>query len=88
MSEEAQEARNKDIKRYREFHSRKFSRNETTEDMFHMLLISSDPIITNLRSRDIKRSALLPKDVLTLLKVPSFDNVSVINNQNYDSDSD
>lgn len=40
MSEEAQEARNKDVKRYREFHSRKFSRKETIEDMFHMLLIS------------------------------------------------
>jgi hypothetical protein len=43
LSKEAQEARNKDIKRLRECHSRKCSRMCTIEDVFNFLLISSDP---------------------------------------------
>ena len=44
-SEEALESRNKDFRRYRESHSRKFTRVETMTDIFCRLLISSDPYI-------------------------------------------
>lgn len=48
LSEEALEARNKDIKKYREFHARKNSRIGTNEDIFRRLLLSSDPLFTEL----------------------------------------
>lgn len=50
LSEEAQEARNKDLKRFRAQHTRKSSHIKTCEDLINMLLISSDPVITDLRS--------------------------------------
>lgn len=43
MSEDAQEARNKDIRNYREYFARKTSRKENMEDVMKRLLISSDP---------------------------------------------
>lgn len=49
-SEEAQEARNKDFRNIRENHSRKNSRTNTNEDILHWLLISSDPVISSLRT--------------------------------------
>ena len=38
LSEEAQERKNKDIKRYRQDFTRKFSRKQTMEDLFHQLI--------------------------------------------------
>lgn len=68
MSEEAQEARHKDSKHFREFHTRKLSRQQTMEDMMHMLLISSDPVISSLRRKAPKKSDTLPQEVLNMLK--------------------
>lgn len=48
-SEEAQESRNKDFKRIRECNTRKTSRIDTNEDIIHGLLVSSDPVINQLR---------------------------------------
>lgn len=48
-SEEAAEARNKQIRHYREFHTRKMSRLATMEDLVHKLLVSSDLYIATLR---------------------------------------
>ena len=45
LSEEAMEVRNKDIGRFREHHTRKFSRIATNEDLFKRLLLNSDPMI-------------------------------------------
>lgn len=70
MSEEAQEARNKDSKHIREHHSRKFSRQQTMEDMIHMLLISSDPYITSIRKPIKRNNKNLPQEVITMLKTP------------------
>lgn len=50
LSEEAQEAKNKEYRRFREHKTRKSSKLETTEDLIHMLLISSDPVISFLRT--------------------------------------
>jgi hypothetical protein len=49
LSEEAQEARNKDFKRITEFHFRNNSRTFTNQEIFNNLLISSDPFISDLR---------------------------------------
>ncbi|XP_046404432.1 uncharacterized protein LOC124169763 [Ischnura elegans] len=45
LSEEAMEARNKDIRRFREQHTRKSSRKAANEDLFRRLLLTSDPFI-------------------------------------------
>lgn len=47
LSEEAQEASNKNYNRFRENHSRKSSRIHTNTDIFNFLLVSSDPLITS-----------------------------------------
>lgn len=49
MSEEVQESRHKEVRRFREFYTRKISRVKTNEDLLHSLLISSDPVITSFR---------------------------------------
>lgn len=73
LSEEAQEARNKDFKRYKKNNSRTFSRIHTNEDVFHFLLISSNPIITKMR-HDVKtdREPLHP-EARDLLKNPNYE---------------
>jgi len=50
LSEEAQEARNKDYNNIREHHTRKNSRLNTNEDLLHTLLVSSDPYISSIRN--------------------------------------
>lgn len=55
LSEEAQEARNKDLKRYRENYTRKTSRIDTNTDLFNRLLLSSDPKISGLQEDNRKR---------------------------------
>ena len=72
MSEEAQEARNKDIRRYREFFTRKTSRVNTNKDLMNRLLISSDPYITSMRKSIIKPEKTLSKKALELLKAEVY----------------
>lgn len=55
LSEEAEEARNKDYRKYRLMFSRKCSRVATNTDIFHRLLVSSDPFITSLRHEPSKQ---------------------------------
>jgi len=68
LSEEAQEARNKDFKRYREIHTRKLSRIKTNEDLLHLLLISSDPLISSMRKVPNKPKKKLGNDVIAFFK--------------------
>ncbi|XP_036148284.1 uncharacterized protein LOC118647442 [Monomorium pharaonis] len=82
LSEEAQEARNKDCRYFREHHTRKRSRVATNEDLFKRLLASSDPYITSLRRMLPKKSSTISADVLNLLKQPD------IINQEDESDDD
>lgn len=67
LSEEAAEARNKDIKMFRLRHTRKMSRNVTNVDLLNRLLLSSDPLITGLRKLPKKKKCLLSKATLELL---------------------
>ena len=67
MSEEAQEARNKDNKMFRLKHARKTSRTDNMSDVFHRLMVTGDIIINN-RTNDTQKSRQLPRDVRHLLK--------------------
>lgn len=73
LGEEAQEARNKDIKRYRESFSRKFSRQHNMEDIFHNLLVSSDPYISSMKKIGSKKLKQYPTEVLQFLEQPEVD---------------
>lgn len=67
LSEDVLEARQKDYKIFREDFSRKMSRINTNTDVLHNLLISSDPIISNLRDLPKKTSKPWPPTVLEML---------------------
>lgn len=49
LSEEVQESRHKEVRRFRELNTRKSSRIKTNEDLLHSLLISSDPVVSSFR---------------------------------------
>jgi hypothetical protein len=66
FSEEAQEARNKDFKNYRERFSRKTSRIDNMTDVFKRLLVSSDPIITCTRTLPIINSKIFHPEAVDM----------------------
>lgn len=68
LSEDAQESRNKDYKRYRLHHARKCSRMATNEDVVHTLLYTSDPYITSLRKPYQKKSIELLDEAMELIE--------------------
>lgn len=70
LSEEAQEARNNDFRRYREKRCRKTSRQDNCQDLLNIFLTSSDPIISSIRSVLPKKDSSLNTEVLQLLEVP------------------
>lgn len=101
LSEEAQEARNKDCRRFREHHTRKRSRIATNTDLLNMLIITSDPLINSLREVPRKTIDKLPSEVLKLIIPPSTPTQSTPSNlprneedyivpdsSEYESDSD
>lgn len=47
LSEDAQESRNIDYKKFRMYHATKCSRFATNQDVFHGLLFTSDPYISS-----------------------------------------
>nr|CAI5842224.1 unnamed protein product [Callosobruchus analis] len=62
LSEEAQEAHNKDCRRFREKNTRKRSRIATNRDLLNMILITSDPVINSFREVPKKRQVIsLPR---------------------------
>ena len=71
MSEEAAEARHKDLRVYRLRHTRKDSRLNTMSDLFGRLLVTSDPLTSWLqlekRVKLAKLGRFLPQEVRTLL---------------------
>ncbi|KAJ4449600.1 hypothetical protein ANN_01003 [Periplaneta americana] len=60
LPEEALEARIKHLTKYRESHARKFSRRATIQDVFNILLVTSDPVIAQLSAalRNKKKGSL------------------------------
>lgn len=51
LTEEAQEARNRDVKQYRLFKTRKCSKLAQNSDLMQHLLLSSDPVLYNIRTK-------------------------------------
>lgn len=72
LSEDAQESRNKDIKRFRENFSRKCSREINMQDVFNRLLVTSDPYISNVRKLPLKPLKTLAPEAVELLKPPKI----------------
>lgn len=67
LSEEAAEAKNKDIKLFRLNHTRKISRVLTNTDLLNRLLLSSDPFIAGQRKLQCKPKSKLLKSAIDLL---------------------
>ncbi|KAK3918280.1 Early transcription factor 82 kDa subunit [Frankliniella fusca] len=66
LTEEAQESRNKDLRRFCEAHARKFSREAANKDIIKRFLTTSDPLISSIRQPQV--NSLLPtKEMKTLL---------------------
>lgn len=72
LSEEAQEARHKECRRYREHNTQKKSRSATNKDLLRMLLVSSDPVVSSYRQKYVKPNKSLSHKVLALLKCPEL----------------
>lgn len=68
LSEEAQERRNKSIRKFREHNSRKFSRLANIEDVFKRLLMTSDPVMTIKNDFVQVDKEHFPEEVQNLLK--------------------
>lgn len=67
FSEEAQEARNKDCRNFREHNTRKISRVATNTDLLNMLMITSDPLINSLRELPRKKLEKLTPEIINLI---------------------
>lgn len=88
LTEEAQEARNKDFRRFRERNTRKISRIATNSDLLTMLLVSSDPIVASLRKPVKKNKIPLDSDVLYLLKCTTPSEQLSLSNLNLEKPND
>jgi len=67
MSDNTQEARNKDIKKYCEYFAQKYSRKATMQDVFNRLLLTSDPYISSMGKKYPKKGKSLSPEALKLL---------------------
>ncbi|KAK2577975.1 hypothetical protein KPH14_002674 [Odynerus spinipes] len=76
LSEEVQECRNKDYKRYRCLHSRKCNRIATNEDVLHMILLSSDPIITCLRPKPKKKIIPISEETKEMITLSNSEKIT------------
>lgn len=79
LSEEAQEARNKHNKKFREMFTRKTSRLDTNTDLLNRLLITSDPYIASLRAAPKTRHGKMTPEVCELLEMrtPDIENEGI-----------
>lgn len=73
LSEEAQESRNKDLKNFREKHTRKISRTTGNQDLLNRLLVTSDPLISSLRECPTRKYSNISPEVISLLEAPSIE---------------
>ncbi|GBL73784.1 hypothetical protein AVEN_230759-1 [Araneus ventricosus] len=69
LSEEAQEARNKNNRKFRELFTRKTSRIDTKKGLINILLLTSDPFIANLRSCPKTKRGKISNEVRDLLEI-------------------
>lgn len=62
LSDEAAEARNKDVKKYRLNHTRTISRVATNQDLINRLLLTSDPLISGQKKLPSKKKLIFTKN--------------------------
>ena len=72
MSEEAQEARNKDNKLFRLKYARKMSRVHTMSDVFHRLMVTGDIVISSKSVFNRKKKSPVPPEVREMTKEPEL----------------
>ncbi|GBM09221.1 hypothetical protein AVEN_226717-1 [Araneus ventricosus] len=75
LSEEAAETRNKQFRSFRQNLARKFSRLSCYRDVLKRLLLSSDPVLTGMRSTIRKMSESFLKETLEMLLPMEFSEV-------------
>jgi len=77
LSEEALEARHKEIRKYRLNHSRKSSRQFSNKDIFERLLLASEPLITSIRKKARNKQSfaegISPFVILPKTELPEID---------------
>lgn len=80
LSEEAQEARNKHFRNYRENYARKFSREECNRNVYNRLLLSSDPFLSSMNRRHKKNvpKTYCPETIEMLLPADPDSDANVI----------
>lgn len=91
LGEEASEARNKNYKQYRCYHSRKHNRTANLTDVFNRIMDTSDPIISSLSldSRIQKKKQLpLPEEIRNLLAIPTQNTPSTSNMEHNEDEYD
>lgn len=88
LSEEAQEASNKEYRRFREYFSRKTSRHNTNRDVLNRFLLSSDPLLSSYTPSRPKRSHIFPRETIALLKAPEIESTSDSDDDEEDDESD
>ncbi|GJQ72979.1 hypothetical protein Trydic_g1617 [Trypoxylus dichotomus] len=71
MSEEVQEVRHKDCKRYGETYTRKTSRKDTVLYLHQVLVITFNPLISRY-GKAVDRKTVILQDVRKLLKCPTI----------------
>lgn len=74
LTEEASEARNKVFRRFRQNNARKCNRIATNQDILNMLLVSSDPLLSNNRPVLTEEDIDLPEEVNNVLITDEFNN--------------
>lgn len=67
LSEEVLECRHKEVRRFRSQNTRKISRTKTNEDLLHVLLISSDPVVSLYRQIENSKKKDLFEEAESLL---------------------
>lgn len=67
LFEETQEEKNKDIRYFREHHTRKNSCVKTNEDLFLRMIHSSDPFLSSFKDIKEKYKTRLDHDVIKLI---------------------
>lgn len=72
LTEDVLEASHKQYKMIRLFHSRKTSRINTNTDIINMMLLSSDPVISALRKKLVKKRKPFCQEVIDMLDIPDF----------------
>lgn len=74
LSEEAQESKNKDVRYFREHHTRKVDSLKISEDLFHRLILSSDPYLSSLGLKEERKRDINDADLRSLLIINTEDN--------------